>query len=166
MADLITESRINQNAADAMDAAVADWLGVNRTDVICLDILARLGTVPAGRLAEESRLTTGAVTAVLDRLERAGYVRRLADPNDRRRVLVETTDRFRELAEHAWGPVAEGLLASGRRFSPEQLDGIRDFLRLGAELSYRRADELAEEIRGAERGPRTWSRSRPPAADR
>ena len=145
MAEVITESRINQNAADAMDAAVAEWLGVNRTDVICLDILARLGTVPAGRLAEESRLTTGAVTAVLDRLERAGYVRRLADPSDRRRVLVETSERFRELAEHAWGPVATELLDAGSRFTKEQLDGIRQFLRLGAELSYRRAEELSEE---------------------
>jgi DNA-binding MarR family transcriptional regulator len=147
MAEIITESRINQNAADTMDAAVAELLGVNRTDVLCLDILARLGTVPAGRLAEESRLTTGAITAVLDRLEQAGYVRRLDDPADRRRVLVETTDRFRELAEHAWGPVAEELLASGSRLTREQLDGIREFLRLGTELSYRRAEELWGEAR-------------------
>jgi DNA-binding MarR family transcriptional regulator len=130
-----------------MDAAVADLLGVNRTDVICLDILARLGTVTAGRLSEESRLTTGAITAVLDRLEKAGYVRRVADPTDRRRVLVETTDRFRKLAEHAWGPVADELIASGIRFTRDQLDGIREFLRLGSELSYRRAEELFEEIR-------------------
>jgi DNA-binding MarR family transcriptional regulator len=130
-----------------MDAAVADLLGVNRTDVLCLDILARLGTVPAGRLAEESRLTTGGITAVLDRLERAGYVQRLADPADRRRVLVETTDRFRELAEHAWGPIAEALLDSGSRFTKEQLGGIREFLRLGADLSYRRAEEISEELR-------------------
>ena len=146
MAEVITEMRINQNAADALDAAIAEWLGVNRTDVICLDILARLGTVPAGRLAEESRLTTGAITAVLDRLERAGYVQRLADPSDRRRVLVETTERFRELAEHAWGPVAAEIVDSGSRFTREQLDGIREFLRLGAELSYRRAEEIAAEV--------------------
>jgi DNA-binding MarR family transcriptional regulator len=145
MAEIITESRINQNAADTMDAAVAELLGVNRTDVLCLDILARLGTVPAGRLAEESRLTTGAITAVIDRLEQAGYVRRLDDPADRRRVLVETTERFRELADHAWGPVAEELLSSGTRFTREQLDGIREFLRLGTELSYRRAEELSAE---------------------
>jgi DNA-binding MarR family transcriptional regulator len=147
MAEVITEARINQNAADAMDAAVADLLGVNRTDVICLDILARLGTVTAGRLAEESRLTTGAVTAVIDRLERAGYVRRLDDPTDRRRVLVKTTDRFGELAEHAYGPVAEELIASVSRYTREQLDGIREFLRFGAELAYRRTEELGEELR-------------------
>lgn len=146
MGEIITELRINQNASDAMDAAIAEWLGVNRTDVICLDILARLGTVPAGRLAEESRLTTGAVTAVLDRLERAGYVQRLADPSDRRRVLVETTERFKELAEHAYGPVAYALVDAGSRFTKEQLVGIREFLRLGAELSYRRAEEIAGEV--------------------
>jgi DNA-binding MarR family transcriptional regulator len=146
MAEVITEVRINQNAADALDAAIAEWLGVNRTDVMCLDILARLGTVPAGRLAEESRLTTGAITAVLDRLERAGYVQRLADPSDRRRVLVETTERFRELAEHAWGPVAAALIDAGTRFTKEQLAGIGEFLRVGAELSYRRAEEISAEV--------------------
>ena len=146
MADVITEVRINQNAADALDAAIAEWLGVNRTDLVCLDILARLGTVPAGRLADESRLTTGAITAVLDRLERAGYVQRLADPSDRRRVLVETTERFKELAEHAYGPVAYALVDAGTRFTKEQLAGIREFLRLGAELSYRRAEEISAEV--------------------
>ena len=146
MADVITEVRINQNAADALDAAIAEWLGVNRTDLVCLDILARLGTVPAGRLADESRLTTGAITTVLDRLERAGYVQRLADPSDRRRVLVETTERFLELAVHAWGPVAAELLDAGSRFTGEQLTAIRGFLQLGAELSYRRAQEISAEV--------------------
>ena len=146
MAEIITELRINQNAEDAMDAAFAEWLGVNPTDVLCLDILARLGTVPAGRLAEESRLSTGAITAVLDRLERAGYVRRLADPSDRRRVLVETTPLFRERAEYLWGPVAGALVDAGSRFTKEQIAGIREFIRLSAELSYRRAEEIAAEV--------------------
>jgi DNA-binding MarR family transcriptional regulator len=80
---------------------------------------------------------------VLDRLERAGPVQRLADPSDRRLVLVETTERFRELAEHAWGPVAAEILDAGSRFTKEQLAGIREFLRLGAELSSRRAAEIS-----------------------
>lgn len=143
MAEIITELRVNQNALDAMDAAIAEWLGVNRTDVICLDILAWLGTVTAGRLAEESRLTT--ITAVIDRLERAGYVQRLADPSDRRRVLVETTERFKELAEHAYRPVA-GAISPPQRFTKEQIAGIREFLRLVAELGYRRAEEIAAEV--------------------
>jgi hypothetical protein len=61
MAEIILESRMTQNAADAVDDAVMDLLGVNRTDVVCLDIPDRLGTVSAGRLATESRLHHGAV---------------------------------------------------------------------------------------------------------
>jgi DNA-binding MarR family transcriptional regulator len=73
-------------------------------------------------------------------------VQRLADPSDRRRVLVETTERFEELAEHAYRPVAYALVDAGSRFSKEQLGGIREFLRLGAELSYRRAEEISAEV--------------------
>ena len=68
-------------------------LGLNRTDTRCLDIIERLDGVSAGRLASEAGLSTGAVTTVLDRLERAGYARRVPDPGDRRRVLVELTPR-------------------------------------------------------------------------
>lgn len=90
-------------------------------------------------------MTTGAMTAVLDRLEKAGYVQRVDDPVDRRRVLVETTDRFRELAEHAWGPIA-GADRGGSRFTKEQIDGIREFFQLGTDLNYRRAAELSAEV--------------------
>jgi DNA-binding MarR family transcriptional regulator len=152
MEDILLESRMTQNAADAVDEALIELLGVNRTDVICLDILDRLGTVTAGRIAEESRLTTGAMTAVLDRLEKAGYVRRVADPGDRRRVLVETTELARRIGREVYGPIAEGAMASHRRFTREQLEGIRDFLRLGRELNLRRAAEIRQQAR--DRRPR------------
>src|SRR6266540_4874582 len=94
--EVLLASRATQNAADALDDAVTGLLGLNRTDVLFLDVLDRLGRVTAGRLAVEARLTTGAVTRVLDRLEKAGYVRRVADPSDRRRVLIEATQRDRK----------------------------------------------------------------------
>ncbi len=68
--------------------AVAARMGLGRADIDCLVILAVEGTVPAGRFAEMTGLTTGGVTGVLDRLEHAGLVVREADPADRRRVLV------------------------------------------------------------------------------
>jgi DNA-binding MarR family transcriptional regulator len=147
MQEILLESRITQNAADAVDEAVIDLLGVNRTDLICLDILDRLGTVTAGRLASESRLTTGAVTAVIDRLEKVGLVRRVADPADRRRVLVETTDHARQIGREAYGPIAEAAMEFERRFTREQLEAILEFLKLGHELNLRRAEEIREQVR-------------------
>ena len=64
-------------------------LGLNPTDVRCVDLLDQHGTMTAGALAELAGLSTGAVTFLLDRLERAGFVRRVRDLEDRRRVLVE-----------------------------------------------------------------------------
>lgn len=71
--------------------AVADVLGLHVTDHKCLDLIHRFGAMPAGRLAELTGLTTGAVTGIIDRLEEAGYVRRTNDPKDRRRTIVEPT---------------------------------------------------------------------------
>src|SRR5204863_5276286 len=68
--------------------AVADRLGLHVSDLRCLNILLEAGSVPAGEIGERTGLTTGAVTRMVDRLERAGYVRREPDPTDRRRVIV------------------------------------------------------------------------------
>src|SRR5215831_10447256 len=87
------EVRANQRATDVVDELICQLLGVNRTDARCLDILDQHGSMTAGDLAEASRLTTGAITAVIDRLERAGLAHRVPDPSDRRRVLVELTPR-------------------------------------------------------------------------
>ena len=68
--------------------AVAARVGISASDFECLDLVILESAVTPGRLAEASGLTTGAVTGVIDRLERAGFVRRAPDPTDRRRVLV------------------------------------------------------------------------------
>src|SRR5581483_10377816 len=107
LAELDDEIRASQVATDMVDQGVADLLGVNRTDIRCMDILDRLGTISAGRLAEESKLTTGAVTAVIDRLEKAGYVRRVRDESDRRRVLVELTPEAKKGAAEFYQPMIE-----------------------------------------------------------
>ena len=71
--------------------AIADVLGLHITDHKCLDLIHRFGAMPAGRLGELTGLTTGAVTGIIDRLEKAGYARRTNDPKDRRRTIVEPT---------------------------------------------------------------------------
>jgi DNA-binding MarR family transcriptional regulator len=69
--------------------ALADELGLYITDHKCMDIIHRFGAMPAGRLGEMTGLTTGAITGMIDRLEKAGYVRRTNDPKDRRKTIVE-----------------------------------------------------------------------------
>jgi DNA-binding MarR family transcriptional regulator len=70
--------------------AVADRAGISSSDLECLDFLNLEGRVTAGRLAEVTGLTTGAITGVVDRLEKAGFVRRERDDNDRRKVFIVT----------------------------------------------------------------------------
>jgi DNA-binding MarR family transcriptional regulator len=103
MQELGLEIRRHQNAQDLFDEAACAHLGINRSDGRALDILDQHGRLTAGRLAAESGLSSGAITTLLDRLERAGYVRRLRDEGDRRRVLVELTDLAHERASEIWG---------------------------------------------------------------
>jgi DNA-binding MarR family transcriptional regulator len=148
--ELGDEVRANQRATDAVDELIAVLLGVNRTDARCLDILDQYGQMSAGRLAELSSLSTGAVTAVLDRLERQGYARRVPDPADRRRVLVERTEKTQQLAwELMGGPMSEAAHSAMERYSDEQLELLIDFHRLGREIQERHADWLRKRLQGS-----------------
>lgn len=118
-----------RRAGDQLDEAVALQFGLNRTDLRCLGILYRRGRVTAGELAEESGLTPGAITTVLDRLERGGYANRVPDPADRRRVMVVSTVATREIGARVQGEVE---LASRRlleNHEAAELTCICDFLR-------------------------------------
>src|ERR1700710_1994899 len=67
---------------------IAEYAGLHVTDAECIDFLMEMGPSTAGALAKATRLTTGAITNVIDRLERSGFVKRSPDPNDRRKVVV------------------------------------------------------------------------------
>jgi DNA-binding MarR family transcriptional regulator len=136
--------RMHQNAVDEVDEAAIRYLGVNRTDLRCLDIIERRGRVTAGELAGESGLTTGAITTVLDRLAEAGYVRRVRDKADRRRVLVEPTDEARRRSAEIYGPIAEEGTRQLDTYTDEELVLIRDFMRAGRELLTAHAARVRE----------------------
>ena len=137
------EVRANQRATDVVDDLVCQLLGVNRTDARCLDILDEHGRMSAGALAEASRLTTGAITAVIDRLERAGYARRVPDPSDRRRVLVEPTEKAYEASmELMVAPMGELTKPMASRYTDEQLKQFVEFTREGREIQERHAEWL------------------------
>ena len=143
-AELLDEVRRSQNATDRFDHAVADALGLNRSDMRCLDVLDREGPVPAGRLAQATGLTSGAITSVLDRLERAGYARRTPDPGDRRVVRAELTPRARERAHGFYADHARTSERLYDRYTTEDLRLLLDFVRTGRELNERRAAQLEQ----------------------
>jgi DNA-binding MarR family transcriptional regulator len=143
--ELSGEVRASQRATDVVDELIAQLLGVNRTDARCLDILEQDGSMSAGALAQASRLTTGAITAVIDRLERAGYARRVSDPSDRRRVLVEPTDKAFDTAKELMAePMRELYLPLASRYSDDELRLIIEFTREGRELQERHSEWLRE----------------------
>jgi DNA-binding MarR family transcriptional regulator len=93
-------SRIRQVlGGPAYEEAIADRLGLNVTDLRALELVVSEPGLTAGQLAGRSALTTGAITGVLDRLERAGFVERRPDPSDRRSVTIQpVAGRTAELA--------------------------------------------------------------------
>ena len=135
--ELISLARAHEAANDAFDEVACQKLGINRTDLRCLNIVDNQGSMTAGRLAELSGLTTAAITSVLDRLERAGYARRVRDQEDRRQVMVELTPLLAERAGPIWGPLGDEAKAQFARMTVEELQSLTDFFRLGIELNER-----------------------------
>jgi DNA-binding MarR family transcriptional regulator len=140
--ELIHMARAHEAANDAFDEVAREKLGVNRTDLRCLNIIDNSGPMTAGRLAELSGLTTAAVTSVLDRLERAGYARRVRDQPDRRQVMVEVTPLLAERATPIWGPLGEEARSTLSRMSAEELNALIDFYRMGIELNERHIERV------------------------
>jgi DNA-binding MarR family transcriptional regulator len=121
-------------AASDFNEGLAKKLKLSRTDMRCLDLIGRLGPLTAGRLAEESGLTTGAVTFILDRLEEAGMVTRRRDTEDRRRVWVEMVPAAQERLEGLQQPVAEDMRRLAQQFKEDELAVVRDFMRQAKEV--------------------------------
>jgi DNA-binding MarR family transcriptional regulator len=123
--------------------AIADRLGMNITDHKCADILTRNGAMSAGELADHTGLTTGAITGVVDRLEKAGFVHRVKDPHDRRRVIVkpiiERMDKVMEPLFRSMGRSAT-MLCEG--YSTEELGLLYDFIIRCQQLAIDEASKL------------------------
>ena len=140
--ELIGLARAHEAANDAFDEVAREKLGINRTDLRCLNIVENHAPMNASRLAELSGLTTAAVTSVLDRLERAGYARRVRDHEDRRQVIVEVTPLLAERATPIWGPLGEEARAVLSRMSVDELESLMRFYRLGIELNQKHVDRV------------------------
>ncbi len=131
---------------DALDDAVATRFGLHRTDLRCLEIVARRGPVSAGALAGQAGLSTSAVTSVIDRVERSGNLRRRSDPGDRRRVLVEVTELGRQRGREAFSGLMHGTDQLLRRYSPVELRLLGGFVEEVRSVVTRQAVEAAAAV--------------------
>ena len=128
---------------ELFDSTVMALAGVNRTDWRCLDILGTRGAMTAGQLADAVRLTTGAVTGVLDRLEAAGLVRRIRDTQDRRRVIVEITEEVSRVSAPVYGPLIADAAEAHEVFDTDELDLIARFVRIERGLLRKHTERVA-----------------------
>src|SRR5262245_24034554 len=112
---------------DRLDQVAADRFGLNRTDMRVLDILGG-GPLAPTALAHRLGSTTGGVTSVLDRLERAGSVRRRNDPHDRRRQIVEATPATAAREREVFHDLIDATTRCLDSYTDEQLVVINDFL--------------------------------------
>src|ERR1700689_4121567 len=108
--------------------AAADRIGLNATDLNCLNILSFSGEMTAGELARATGLTTASITGVADRLEEAGFVRRERDASDRRRVVIRLVlDRALSDIAPVFLPMIRALEQTAARYTDDELRLIVQF---------------------------------------
>jgi DNA-binding MarR family transcriptional regulator len=117
---------------DAVGQRFAERHGLNRTDVRALvaimDAARRGEALTAGRLGEAVDLRSASVTALVDRLERVGHVRRVRDPEDRRRVGLEMSESAMAAGAEHFGGLAQDLSAAMEGYTDEELAVVRRWL--------------------------------------
>lgn len=141
---LVQEARQFSTATIMLHAAIAQRLGLNITDHKAADLLVRQGPMTAGELADLTGLTTGAVTGIIDRLEKAGFARREEDPHDRRRVIVRIAMKpeLERRVSQIFGPLSRAMAELAESYSDKDLALILNFMRLARERSSQYAEKL------------------------
>ena len=144
-------------ALDAMDSLIAahllgqqemaQRLGLNITDLLCFGCVLKAGEnlLTAGDLAEHAHVTTGAMTGILNRLERGGFVTRRPDPDDRRRVRVAAVPSAVSRVEALYGPYYARLIDLFADYSADEIAVLTDWFTRTTGLAQGYIDELREQ---------------------
>ena len=135
-----------QDATETFDDTVGRIHDLGSAERRCLSLVSQEPQT-AGAIAREIALTPAAVTALIDRLESRGMVHRRRDTSDRRKILVETTDRTRQLVQKTYGPIAKAGAELLARYSIDELTAIRRFLEDAFALQRRMTEALVERER-------------------
>jgi DNA-binding MarR family transcriptional regulator len=130
LASFIDAARRSGSLMQLLSQAAADRIGINATDLNCLNILGFSGPMTAGQLAQATGLTTASITGVIDRLEQAGYAQRERDARDRRRVVVRliVSAVHRDVAP-AFAPVLAAWQDIAKSYTDDELALIAGFQR-------------------------------------
>jgi len=124
--------------------AVSERFGLSSSDLECLDLALLSGGATAGEFAKATGLTTGAITGVIDRLERAGYVRRENDPTDRRKVIVRARPTMTRRIAPLYDSLQREMTALWSEYSDQQLAVILDFLTRSCDLAVQEIAKLQD----------------------
>jgi len=141
---------------------VANVAGISGSDLECLDFLNLEGRVTAGRLAEVTGLTTGAITGVVDRLEKAGFVRRERDETDRRKVFIVTVPESVAEIGRFYVPMQAAMHKVLGSYSEAELQLLLRF----ASEGYKAVLEATEALKGLIGAPKAKAPKKPERARR
>jgi DNA-binding MarR family transcriptional regulator len=125
---------------------VATSLGLYNNDFISIDILRDRGPITAGELSKLTGLATGSVTALIDRLEKNGYVRRQNDPNDRRKVIIVPLYENKEEVSQTYLPLHSAMVKLASSYTEEELAFITKFLDQASQVLDEQIDQLSAKI--------------------
>jgi MarR family transcriptional regulator, organic hydroperoxide resistance regulator len=135
-------------------STISDSFNLNVSDAECVDYLMDTGPTTAGKLAEITGLTNGAITNVIDRLEQVGFVTRQSDPKDRRKVIVTVVEEKVAQVVALYRPVVEKIYMLFSSYSAGELDFLLHFYQQMMQIYQEGAEAVMAKAR-AEEKPRT-----------
>jgi DNA-binding MarR family transcriptional regulator len=136
--------------------AVGRRLGLSATERKILDVLMRTGPSTAGQLAEHTGLTSGAITGIVNRLAHAGYVRRDANPADRRSVIVSrrSSPRLDRIRPEVFDPLGQAITDLSRKYTQAELGAIATYLTGLTEILREQTERISTSARPGSRQAR------------
>lgn len=132
ISDLMMGVRKLTRSSLMLQQAIAQKMKLNASDAECIDYLMEMGPSTAGDLARVTRLTTGAVTNVIDRLEKSGLVKRESDPSDRRKVIIHLLHKKHERTKKYYDAMAADVY---QLFSGYNENKLKDLLKYSESLA-------------------------------
>jgi DNA-binding MarR family transcriptional regulator len=122
--------------------AIAQKVGMGINELKCAEFLVRMGPMSAGKLAELAGLTTGAITGIVDRLEKVGWAKRVADPNDRRRIFIHPGPQDTEVVDGLYNSYMNSLTEFLTGYSDAELVLVTEFIDGLIKLNNEQANRL------------------------